>query len=286
MKIPSWPAWLPYPISWLRGFGLTYALTVLVKSQFPLQHSDAILAVLIGAWVTVPFLFTFFHWSIAAVVKLLLTYLPTHPKLNPVRQYLTERWAGLERAHWKEGLNAFIVSFVAFLVSVLVIAFLLPAPSRTEASEYGTYLLRYNILSLRRELIPIGMLIVSPYLYQYDLWVRHRRAVKSASKTKQQKPTKTRPPAAKNLPDPHPIEQGLNQLSADAGATRMRPVRPAAPEVADWYVFRSGKAEGPYTALQLWEVQKITDRTKVRRGEADWQRAGEIPELAKYLSKK
>jgi hypothetical protein len=66
----------------------------------------------------------------------------------------------------------------------------------------------------------------------------------------------------------------------------MRPVRPAAPEVADWYVFRSGKAEGPYTALQLWEVQKITARTKVRRGEADWQRAGEVSELAKYLSDK
>ena len=127
-------------------------------------------------------------------------------------------------------------------------------------------------------------------LYQYDLWARRRRAAKqerrsqnsSAPAAKQ----KRRSPAATNLPAPNPIEQELNQLSADAGATRMRPVRPAAPEVADWYVFRSGKAEGPYTALQLWEVQNITDRTKVRRGEADWQRAGEVPELAKYLSKK
>ena len=67
---------------------------------------------------------------------------------------------------------------------------------------------------------------------------------------------------------------------------RAKPVRQAVPEVADWYVFRSGKAEGPYTALQLWEVQKITARTKVRRGEADWQRAGEVSELAKYLSDK
>ena len=65
-----------------------------------------------------------------------------------------------------------------------------------------------------------------------------------------------------------------------------KPVRQVVPEVADWYVFRSGKAEGPYTALQLWEVQKITARTKVRRGEADWQRAGEVSGLAKYLSKK
>jgi len=66
----------------------------------------------------------------------------------------------------------------------------------------------------------------------------------------------------------------------------MRPVRQPTPEVADWYVFRSGKAEGPYSKLQLWEVQKITARTKVRQGEADWQHAGEIAELAKYLSEK
>ncbi|MEG4272772.1 MULTISPECIES: DUF4339 domain-containing protein [unclassified Microcoleus] len=50
------------------------------------------------------------------------------------------------------------------------------------------------------------------------------------------------------------------------------------------YVFRSGEAKGPYTKLQLWEVQEITARTKVRRGEAEWQRAGEIPELASYLT--
>jgi hypothetical protein len=37
--------------------------------------------------------------------------------------------------------------------------------------------------------------------------------------------------------------------------------------------------------LQLWEVQKITDRTKVRWGEAEWQRANEVAELAKYLTK-
>jgi hypothetical protein len=291
MKIPSWPAWLPYPISWLRGFGLVYILSVLVKSQ--LQSGDNFLVIFIGAWLTVPFVFTFFHWALAAAVKFLLTYLPAHPKLNPVRQYLTDRWTGLERSHWREGLNAFIVSFVAFLISVLVIAYLLPVPSKAEASEYDTYLLRRNILVLRRDLIPIGMLFLSPYLYQYDLWVRRRRAIKSAAKAKKQKPTKTRSPAATNLPAPNPIEQELNQLSADAGATRMRPVRQATPivkqatpEVADWYVFRSGKAEGPYTKLELWEVQKITARTKVRRGEADWQRAGEVSELAKFLTDK
>ena len=82
----------------------------------------------------------------------------------------------------------------------------------------------------------------------------------------------------------------MNQKSAPSAPSppvrRMKPLKQTAPEVADWYVFRSGKAEGPYTALQLWEVQKITARTKVRRGEADWQRASEVSELAKYLTNK
>ncbi len=51
-------------------------------------------------------------------------------------------------------------------------------------------------------------------------------------------------------------------------------------------MFRSGEAKGFYTRLQLLEVQKITARTKVRREQAEWQRAGEIPELAAYLTQK
>ncbi|MGL5064107.1 MAG: DUF4339 domain-containing protein [Microcoleus sp.] len=86
-----------------------------------------------------------------------------------------------------------------------------------------------------------------------------------------------------------PIEQELNQLKSESGMNRMKSVRRSAvtaAEVSEWYVFRSGKSEGPYTKLQLWEVQKITARTKVRRGENEWQPAGEIPELAKYLTQK
>lgn len=92
-----------------------------------------------------------------------------------------------------------------------------------------------------------------------------------------------------NSPPPNPVEQELNQLKAASGMNRMKPVRRAArpaPEIAEWYVFRSGEAKGPYTKLQLWEIQEITARTKVRRGEAEWLRAGEIPELAAYLTQK
>ena len=274
----TWPRWLPYPISWLRSVGLTYFLTSLVKSQFPLRQSDSVVAVLIAAWITVPFLFTFFHWAIASVARFLLTRLPAHPKLAPVRQYLTDRWSGSQRSHWREGLNAFIISFVAFVLSFLVVSFLTPVPSKADAYEYGSYLLRRNVLRLRLDMIPIGMLVVSAYLYQYDLWARHRRAVKSAAKA--QEPTKRRSPA------PDPADQELNQLRAESGMSRMKTPRPTVHEVPEWYVSRSGNAEGPYTKLQLLDVQKITDRTKVRRGEADWQRAGDIPELVAYLTEK
>ena len=52
------------------------------------------------------------------------------------------------------------------------------------------------------------------------------------------------------------------------------------------YVFRSGEAKGPYSKLELWEIESITARTKVRRGQAEWVRAGEIPELVPYLTQK
>lgn len=92
-----------------------------------------------------------------------------------------------------------------------------------------------------------------------------------------------------NSPPPNPIEQELNQLKAESGMNRMKTVRRVAqptPEVPEWYVFRSGEAKGPYTKLQLWEIQNITARTKVRRGETEWVRAGEIPELVRYLTEK
>lgn len=81
-------------------------------------------------------------------------------------------------------------------------------------------------------------------------------------------------------------EAVLGKQKSNPPLRTIKTPKQAIPEVADWYVFRSGKVEGPYTALQLWEVQKITARTKVRRGKAEWQRAGEVSELAKYLSEK
>lgn len=111
---------------------------------------------------------------------------------------------------------------------------------------------------------------------------------KPEAKKSQSSAKKKRSPNSNSAP-PNPVEQELNQLKATTGMNRMKPVRRSTqptPEIAEWYVFRSGEAKGPYTKLQLWEIQEITARTKVRRGEAEWQRAGEIPELAAYLTQK
>jgi hypothetical protein len=290
MTATTWPKWLPYPISWIRALGLNYALTVLVRSSFPLQHSDSVFVVLLGAWTTVPFLFTFFHWAIASAVKFLLAHLPAHPRLAPVRQYLTDHGPSLERSHWKEGLNALIISFVAFVISFFVISYLTPVPSRTDADySQGFYLLRRSVLQLRLGIIPIGMFFVSAYLYQYDLWARRRRAAKSVAKAKTPEPAKRRSPTG-NLPAPDPIEQELNQLKAGIGMNKMKAVRrKASPplEIPEWYVFQGGQVEGPHTRLQLWEILEITARSKVRRrGQTEWQCAAEIPELAAYLTER
>ncbi|MEG4427083.1 MULTISPECIES: DUF4339 domain-containing protein [unclassified Microcoleus] len=216
----------------------------------------------------------------------MLAYLPAHPKLAPVRQYLTDR-SGLERSHWREGLNALIVSFVAFAVTILVLAHVLQIHRYNDADDFESMVLRQDILQFAREMIPIGMFFVSTYIYQYDLWARHRRAAKLAAKAKAQEPTQKRSPTRK-VPAPNPVDQDLNKLRGESGMSRMKTARPTQPnpELPEWYVFRSGNAEGPYTKLQLLDVQKISDRTKVRRGEAEWQRAGEIPELAAYLTEK
>ncbi|MEG5055124.1 MULTISPECIES: DUF4339 domain-containing protein [unclassified Microcoleus] len=274
MKIPSWPAWFPHPISCLKGFVLSYAFASTVKSQFPVQAREDVAPILIGAWIWVVLLFTFFHWISAFAINLALKHLPTNPSFGNLRQHLTT-WSSTKQSHWKEGLKAFVISFLTSIFVTVVVFSIIPAPSRIDAYNNNSYGLRQTMIQVRFTLIPIGMTIISAYLYQCDLWLRQRRAANRERRSQNS-----------TAPAPNPIEQDLNQLSADAGSTRMRPARLAAPEVANWYVFRSGKAEGPYTALQLWEIQKITARTKVRRGEADWQRAGEISELAKYLSEK
>lgn len=107
-----------------------------------------------------------------------------------------------------------------------------------------------------------------------------KKSAQTTNKVAKLKPKKPQSPV-------DPIEVELNQLSAEFGMTTMRPVRKTTKsQQVLWEVFRS-EAIGPYTKEQLRSEQQITARTNVRRvGETDWMRAGEIPELANFLTLK
>ncbi|MDF0552814.1 DUF4339 domain-containing protein [Kamptonema sp. UHCC 0994] len=99
---------------------------------------------------------------------------------------------------------------------------------------------------------------------------------------------------------PKPSSKSLTKSSTPPKSKQTKKVAPlttnslegslAAPvkklkEKAEWYVFRSGNAEGPYTKGQLRDVQRITARTSVKReGQEDWVKAGSIEELASFLT--
>lgn len=270
----NWPKWLPYPISWIRAFALNSVLIVLFWSRIPFRHSSSVVIALVSAWVAVPFLFAFFHWAVAAVAEFLLVRLPVHPNLSTVRQYLGDRLPELQRPHWREGLNAFIVALVAFLASAFIVSFV-PVPSKEIAYEYDMYLLRRSMLRLSIDLMPIAMVIIAAYLYQYDLLVRRWRAAKTSAKSQPQKPVRRSPVAS----PPDPVEQELNQMKFGSGMTRTaKRASTTVAETPNWYVFRSGQAEGPYTKLQLLEVQAITapnqSATRRNRMAARWRNTG------------
>ena len=270
MKIPSWPAWFPYPISWLRGFVLSRSFGFFVISGIPeVANTGDFFILLAVAWLVQPFVFTFLHYLVAATIETAIARLPSQlPNYDRIHQWLASKRCSGTWRHWREGLNAFVVLFFGFFFSLFVGALIIADPSDRESSLWKLKIALYCL--------PVA----TAYLYQYDIWARQRRADKQERRSdhlwahRRQIAKKVVRSQNSTVQTPSPVE------------SRVKPAKQPAPEVADWYVFRSGKAEGPYTKLQLWEIQKITARTKVRRGEADWQRAGEISELAKYLSEK
>jgi hypothetical protein len=158
-----------------------------------------------------------------------------------------------------EAVDTLKISFLSDSIAVILgLFFLFALSSALKPNEADSKVL----LGLIILLVPVIWFFLTLWLYERVL---RKRKPKTKSQTKPtKKPTPTSSPPVRAIKTP----------------------KQATPEIADWYVFRAGKAEGPYTALQLWEIQKITARTKVRRGKANWQRAGEVSELAKFLSEK
>lgn len=231
--------------------------------------------ILLGfAWIVQPFLFTFFHYLVACSVEFAIANLPSQtPKRERIYLWLvSKRCLGIWK-HWREGLNAFIVTFAAFFLSLFVAAIFIASPADRQESLWKLNIALYSL--------PIS----AAYLYQYDTWVRQRRTAKLASQaknksTKKSSPQKSKP--SKLLPPVNSTEQALNSLKVENGIIPAKNVRDETPQ---WYVFRGGQAEGPYTKQQLQSVQKITARTNVRRtGEEIWTRAGDIQELKDFLT--
>jgi GYF domain 2 len=303
MKIPSWPTWFPHPISCLRTIALTAAYgnnSNLLAKLIPIS-GEGIVFWVFATWLTSAASMTFYHHCLTGIF---FWVAPRYPQTFPGYKELPRQFATVKPAkswiepNWdssREGINALIISLVAAVITIICLILLLytAVPEGVEQSQKDSVVF-YKVLDTVAIFISFGMTAAKSnqpitevlpqeleplinawfilfclwigsvlLLYQYDLWARRRRAAKQERRSQNS-----------TIPTPDPVQR------------RVKPAKQAAPEVADWYVFRSGKAEGPYSKLQLWEVQNITARTKVRRSETGWQRAGEIPELAKYLNEK
>jgi hypothetical protein len=119
MKIPSWPAWFPYPISWLKGFVLSYAFTSTVRDQFPLPPG---LIVATGR------------------TGLLLMSQSAKPQNLSLGMPVLTTWSNTKQPPWKEGLNAFIISFVASILVSFVVFTIVPPQQVRCVQEWQTML--------------------------------------------------------------------------------------------------------------------------------------------------
>jgi hypothetical protein len=165
-KSVAWSIFLPYPMSWLRGLVLVYCLGYLIDINYP-RYFLAILAILVASWVAVLFLFTFFNYLIAIAIEFTIAHLPDRViGCKQIYKWLPARRSAGNWSYRREGLNALIVTFVAFAVSLRVSLFLLPAPYGSARLDY--YLLRRIIFWLRLTIMPTIFFIVAAYLYEYD----------------------------------------------------------------------------------------------------------------------
>ncbi|MEZ2278080.1 MAG: DUF4339 domain-containing protein [Microcoleus sp.] len=304
MKIPSRPTWFPHPISCLRTIALIAAYgnnSNFLAKLIPIS-GEGIVFWTIASWLSSAASMTFYHHCLTGIFFLVAPHYPqtfpgykelprTLATIKPPKSWIEPNWDSS-----REGVNALIISLVAAIATITCVTLLLytAAPEGVERSRVNSAVF-HRVLDtvamfvsfamtgaksnqpitevLSEDLEPLINLWFAVFylwvgfvllLYQYDLWVRRRRAAKQERRSQNS-----------TIPTPEPVQR------------RAKPAKQAAPESANWYVFRSSKAEGPYSKLQLWEVQNVTARTKVRRGESgNWQRAGEIPELARYLNEK
>ncbi|WP_333323978.1 glycoside hydrolase family protein [Microcoleus sp. POL10_C6] len=185
MKTLKWPAWFPYPISWLRAFALAQSFSFVLRRGIPFV-SDYIgfLTLLLAAWLIQLPLFFVFHLFAVKILNPLLIMLPGRFR---VARKFKRRHTGI-RSHLREGLNAVVVIFFAFNLSLLVQLAIFYWPARSiDPAQLLTGISTLTNVAVAGELdfwlsklagVLSSLTLVAAPLYQYDFRVRRMRAAR------------------------------------------------------------------------------------------------------------
>jgi muramidase (phage lysozyme) len=185
MKTLKWPAWFPYPISWLRAFALAQSFSFAVNKGISFVTDDiSFLMLLLGAWLVQLPLFFVAHFVAVKILNPVLVMLPGRWRFG--RKFKRRR-TGF-RSHLREGLNALVVIFIAFHLSMLVqlVIFYWPAGS-IDPGQLLTNLSTLTNVAIAGEfdfwLLKLGaalssLTLLAAPIYQYDFRVRRMRAAK------------------------------------------------------------------------------------------------------------
>ncbi len=181
MKTLKWPAWFPYPISWLRAFVLAQSFSFVVNKGIPVVKDDiGFLTLLLTAWLIQLPLFFVAHFCAATILNPILTLV--FGKFR--RRKFRRRNTGM-KSHFREGLNALVVTFLAFSLSLLVQIALFYWPARaidpgklftgistlTKVAIAGEF--DFWLIKLAAALSSLTLLAAP--LYQHDFRVRRIR---------------------------------------------------------------------------------------------------------------
>ncbi|WP_333081537.1 MULTISPECIES: glycoside hydrolase family protein [unclassified Microcoleus] len=185
MKTLKWPAWFPYPISWLRAFALAQSFSFVLRRGIPFVSDDiGFLTLLLAAWLIQLPVFFVFHLFAVKILNPLLIMLPGRFR---VARKFKRRHTSI-RSHLQEGLNAVVVIFFAFNLSLLVQLAIFYWPARSiDPAQLLTGISTLTNVAVAGELdfwlsklagVLSSLTLVAAPLYQYDFRVRRMRAAR------------------------------------------------------------------------------------------------------------
>ncbi len=185
MKTLKWPAWFPYPISWLRAFALAQSFSFVLRRGIPFVSDDiGFLTLLLAAWLIQLPVFFVCHFLAVTILNPLLIMLPGRFR---VARKFKRRHTGI-RSHLREGLNAVVVIFFAFNLSLLVQLAIFYWPARSiDPAQLLTGISTLTNVAIAGDLdfwliklagVLSSLTLLAAPLYQYDFRVRRMRAAR------------------------------------------------------------------------------------------------------------